>query len=309
MAQPGTTFTYRGVRFSTITDSAPDESYSLNNSRVVLTYQVPYSERYEARNALLGDNEVISDGASGYFVSRTTPHPMPFLPEKFRSILNAEAMYAVALVSMKGVAINDTLQGLPQYAHARLTVAYEFVPYDVFPDDHPELSLATGRPDESSLVRYVSREEEDAARFLAYRQGSWIFLDGPNANRACAQEVPLLLPVTNLTYIWHHVPYAGIPLDIYSSLKGKSNSIPFDGHTVETCVFNGAAIKMTRQHHGRRTADVHIKISHFPNGANKFPDPNDNNTFRSIGRTIAGPATLKPHPPADLHALFRPNAP
>lgn len=266
-------FSHNGQDFEYKSPHGPyKEGWGTDNSRIDIQYVVPWADRWAARDALLGTAEVI--GGLVPFISRTMPHVYP-----------GTGLIARAVPSIEGeVPLQDLdLGGPPLFANAILNVLYESVSYEVASDAAIVGPASYPVADESLLLRWVTKRKSQATQYFSTRRGAWEFTDN---GKKFHSDVPIQLPKHELNILWHQVPLAAYSESKYDDAIGKTNLTAFAGCGAGTLVFVNAAPEYTRLPTGsqERSVNLTLKMHHFPNGANFFPDPDRDNQFYEISR-------------------------
>lgn len=286
---------------------AYQEAWGLDQSRIQIQVKVPWDERFQARDALLGTAHVAIAAGGEKYISRTTPHNLGFE-------LEGQNLYAKAVTNVTGDVLDGSDPGgPPRFEKAVLTVLYEGLTYDIKED--AEIAIA-GFPDESYLTRYVTKREVQSAQFLATQRGDWVWAEGPHGPgmgpgtpHAVFNTLPYRIPRAEIQWIWHQVPKEAIPRLVYAEMVGKTNDAPFDNdlYATETLEFLGASPEpiILPQEITPRAFNITVRALHYPKGINKFPDPADNqNFYRIMSKSGLAPVFELD----DFRKLFRPPA-
>lgn len=289
-------FSHNGIDFEFKGVHGPHkEAWATDNSRIDTQYVVPWSERWAARDALLGTAEVVPGLVP--FISRTMPHVYPGTGLIARAVPSIEGE--------KGSEDQDSDKGgPPRYDRAVLNVIYEAVSYDCLTD--AEVIGEDDVPDESLLLRWVTVRESPATQFFSTKPGAWKWSEGTNSGKEVHTDIPLRIPKTEITIIWHQVPIAAYPAVLYRESIGKTNSDVFAGRAAQTLELVSASPEHIRLPSGvqERAVNIALKMLHYPKGVNRFPDPRDDNAFRAV----VGRGGTAPFTPMAFASLMRPPA-
>lgn len=284
---------FRGMREVELWEQvgSPKFTWGQNGQSLVATYKVKYADFVDAFVALLGTTEAASvalsgGGTLGYF-KRSIPHSYPHTD-------TATKLYAESITAGHG-------EG-PRGRNEDKVAAYEWWIFDCIyrPPLYP---IATDEaltpeaeprvPDETGLARYVSVKEEPSLTTLSYKEGSWVWLEGPNLNRTVTVETDIPLSLGSLVLIHHNVPMRAIPRDTINRFKNTVNvdPIPVEGYEypVNSLLYQFATYEPVTLPDMARAANVHHtwKVKILPDGTGgwlKWHDPAGGNQPYLVGR-------------------------
>jgi hypothetical protein len=225
---------------------SPQESYVNNEGKVTRVFDVRWDSRGLFYDSLLGYSQVAYNRGQPY-VSRVPPITY------FDDQTNEPWLYATSIERVEGVGFpSSTFQrgqtlvdnnNIYQYEIARITVGYQALTYRVMDDKRmlnqatliddvdgvtyaiPAATDAYGNPDESSLLRYVSRHIQPNTEYLRLPGGQMKWAtntSGGNTNVSSgALGMGKIISTAEIQYTWHQVPI--IPDHIYKYVGCVNN--------------------------------------------------------------------------------------
>jgi hypothetical protein len=294
-----------------------EETFEPDGSEQIRVYDVPWALRQQSVIALLG-YPAKSSLSGGNFVARLTPH---YSPEWLDAIGNP-FLYC-SRVGVKGIGIPQTgritttavddedAEEVPLYTLARLTATYKSLPYDILTDGQMLSGLededdaivsnpggfvdGNGNPDESFIVRYVTRQVHPQGEFFTLptngAQSSGMKYVGLTPN-IVTQGIGKLIVPYNISYTWHQVPEICVPSFAINPLLttaaafdlavGCVNLDTFDEYPPGTLLLMGGEFKQGRSPFGDRIYDVTYLMKYMDN-------PQGVPTLANAGQLPTGP--------------------
>ncbi len=258
-------------------ESAANQQWGNDDSRITVKYKVLWSQRYSARLCLLGQTRrVPAAGGFGVYLSRSLPHAWIEDEAKF--------LYCIKITDTKG--LGTQREGVT-YDHAQITCVYQDLPYDVRADDDPLVAGIVapyiGKPDEGyRLSRWIDVGKRDIEGRIIQSYGSSACYCGArdvpnsttiNTTRPVLNGRPFPFYEETITYIWHQVPVAAAPLAFASSTVNKINLTSFDIYAENTLMFIGVNIVRTRLPDQQRAYNLEYKFKYNRKGWHRLPDP------------------------------------
>lgn len=275
-------------------EGSPTFSYSSGASRAERTFRVPWAKKDAFVRGMLGfpriKNTKPGQPDNIAYVSRALPQPFPGVKDPNG---DEEWLYATAVTRLEGAGPLGTLDdsGVTEYEYAIVTVQYESLTYKLMTDEElDEAALGPGFPDESYLLRYVTRVTKPSAEYVTLPRGAmrWYLPEDPDyvagaaADRAASRagaartaKMPSvdfanarLVPSTEIVYTWHQVPF--IPKAIEAGTKtyvGCVNKNAFgDQHrnyAPGTLLLLSAELKPYRTGAGAFVHDIAYRVKYF----------------------------------------------
>jgi len=205
------------------TGGSPRIRYAADGVSVTRTLDVDWPDLDAAARALLGYAQVgRSSSHDAHFVQRVSPDAITaqvigdsqLNPYVYATEIDVEGLKPT------GYEIGGDGSVLASYEKARLTVTYSSLPYDVLTDaemltgGYTQDTVTPGvpdgvTPDESFLVRYVTRRPLPAVQMLTLRGGVYKYVL-PTAP-TIVQGLNKTLPRVGLQLTWHNVPIDCVP--------------------------------------------------------------------------------------------------
>lgn len=257
--------------------SAVNEQWGLNDTRITVKYQVPWQSRFLARDLLLGtvDRAVATVGlVAKPYLRRTLPHKWI---EGETS--KAPELYCSQITNTEGL---DVKQEPGCYATARITAVYSHLPYLLASD---ALIAPAGFPDESTFdtskgmfVRFIERNPPTSeGRLLQSFGAGYVYCDTagttPQNGRPVMNGTPFPYFEETMPFTWHLVPESYAPWTFISDSLNKINSATFMGKPARTLMFLGCEPTFIRMSNGDRAWNLKYKFKYNRYGWDKLPDP------------------------------------
>lgn len=263
--------------------TSPDYDFGEDYGQSSRTFYTAWEQNDDSlsqqiRNDILGYTYIAAEGGVKY-LARTSPIGHPDYPETMHAS-------SVRISGRKGTPDGRSNTGVQQFDEALLSVSYSQLPYQIYSDR--ELKAITGTfPDEGSLLRFVSLDQQTAAKYQtipAFGNLVWDIAAGaPGALAPDGKPQSLTLKATTILFegdvviTWHEVPYDAYPISAINHLVGKTNSSPF-GHPLsipgvypaKTLVCGPPRKKMRRLRDGSLGFDITYAFKYYPLGANTF---------------------------------------
>lgn len=263
--------------------SSPSYEFGEDSGHTSRTFYTPWSENWEwvgnVRSDIIGSTTIKSTGKLEKYLSRKIPFEHPNLPG---------TMFAnnLHISGRKGKPIGPDAEGVQYFDEAALNIGFSQFPYKFLTDE--ELTLLTSTyPDEGSLLRYVSIDQQTAAKVQtvpAFNNIVWDIARGaPAALAPNGKPQPLTTKATTLLFegdlvlTWHEVPYEAVPKTAMAHLVGRTNFADF-GHPASivgtrpagTLLCGVPKLKMRFLRDGNLGFDITYFFKFYPKGANSF---------------------------------------
>lgn len=290
------TFILGSVRFEiSNVQSAVEYSGGQDNSRLVVTYRVPWSSRHKARLLLLGSTN-IREGFGRKYLARIPPHK--WIEDEVNQV------YCKAVTRIVGL---EPVDEPDCYVFALITALYEDLPYDVATD--ADMGAV---PDESTFLRMVEYGDREAKSTVINAMGAgFVYKERvvpPQPERPSVRPYLLGTPFReieeHIEIIWHQVPVVNSPDSIITGMLNKINNAPFYNRTVYTMMLIGAKPIRTRLPNMTRAYNWKFTFAHKPTGWHKAPDISD--SLRYLEIVSARDNTKFMFETGDFATLFRP---
>ena len=224
------------VNYDEKVPGSPQYRFANGMSQATRTFTCDWGSRRDLIPYLLGYPKIINaqlaNGDKYTYISRILPDEIPdfLVPGKDESWLFASQVMSCL---GKGETGKYDAFGMAEYQDCEFSLIYEPRTFKIL-DDQSTFNAAIGFPDESLLVRYVTRVQKPSAEFIQLPRGSMSWVDGArNGNPAGPTRVDYasarLLPSTEITYTWHEVPF--IP-QAAGQFVGCLNRYPFTDNSL-----------------------------------------------------------------------------
>lgn len=273
-------------------DGSPEEHFEPGRSHAVRVYDCPWTSRFTLARFLLGrsrkefpvDKHITRDlpHAHPEAIVFTTNPPDPLNPTR-------GYLWATKIVRCEGKGFRSKASGGPLnvgggggvndiavYEKARLTVEYTTLPYDVLTKEQTIAKNALFGvnllyPEESTLVRYVTKQTRPTASTFLLPQGFF-------KRTTTTPPLPVIhglhktINSCNFELTWHHIPEDCVPLplvnplatvDVISNCLGKVNSVPFAGYAPGKLLLLGAELHPEINAFGYRVYDIKYMMKLF----------------------------------------------
>jgi hypothetical protein len=259
-------------------ENNPAETYAVDHSTTTETIYLlgdgSLKARFQAAQDFCGYAKVTTLSPQVY-IARITPKPYPLtnqLGDNFEWCLD------VTNAAPYGVPIGDPATTATNAKAARMVLHYQSVPFRVLPDNQvvaPSGPLASF-PDEGwylankglESTRYISRQRSDGGSFITSARTGTLGYQTPQTTNGFIQLLqPLAVnqPTTDLVYIWHYVPVAGVPWKAIDAAEGRVNNATFDGRVAGTLLFKSASQRIYNSPLGDRVCDMHYAMKFVAN--------------------------------------------
>lgn len=208
--------------------SSPETALSLNGSRSVRRWKVPFDGYYQRAVNLLGYARKGGNPGSRH-ITRQLPHSFLFGRDEDAGYMYADSIQRIEAVAPKGT---ERLAEVPEASYpdhdwAYLTTTYNTRPYQVRSD--AEMIALTGSVSEASLLRYVVPKFAISAKYQTLPSFSAVSWVGPPIAPMTTTSV-ICLPEGDLSLKWCEIPFNCLPeWSTIGGLIGKANSGTF-GH-------------------------------------------------------------------------------
>lgn len=298
--------------------SSPNYSWENDHSSSQRAYFTPWTvntdKLRQARLDFLGESTMIEYKPGSFCVSRRIPHHHPNFPNE---------LYATSCAIDEGIsAAGKDANNVGCFNEARMRVTYSAPLYPILTDAELTAAAGTTFPDEASLLRYCTIDQQAAAKFQTIPSYSPLVWSsragapgdgGPTIGNSVTNTRVVLLFEGDLTVTWHDVP-----IELYSKVKiksivGKTNSAAFgspesilgESYPVGTLVCGVPKKRLKRMTNGKFGFDVTYYFKYYPFGANYFyfMDRNKTPGFYPAAFDTTGAKPL--YESADFRALFR----
>jgi hypothetical protein len=324
-------------------NKSPHRQYAYDGSRRtvgLMTRNMGDAQVDNAAKALLGYAYVQSAKAPGGINARSITRVLPWgYPAAIDPNLNPTGnpfLWATSIpeCAPDGIAISLDANNRPVWALWRWQVQLNTLPFNVFPDStmvFGNTSFLPGLPDEGTALasgwpntRYISRfiSASPTMYKLPFNFGRWAPLtigDISFPSAVLAQGVPIPQFRCKVEYVWHNVPYAGIPFNAIANCGNKVNNGPFDFATTGSLYLVSAGMRPIQGIFGDRLFEVRYEMGYLPTppvfgtsyGWNAWPrivlDQNPPIQWWPMSQDAAG--TYPFFSLADFTSLFRPDQP
>ena len=258
----------------------------------------------------LGFSEKAGAGSWSY-IHRVIPH--------FKTGIDTRRFYAedIPLLKPSQNSQGKDLFGLPASDEFEVTVTYSERLYRILSD--AELMAVAGgpRPDESKLIRYVSREQQTAAVYQSLPNTTalvWSAAGNPFNGTPVLNKKFVIFNEGDVFITWHDIPWDAIPWTAINACVGKTNEVALGGHVltyvpkydVETLICMAPMVKRRLSSLGLLAFDITYRFKYYPYGANNFyrwEGPDSTGSFWIPVRYSNGSRLFAL---ADFAALFKP---
>jgi hypothetical protein len=282
---------------------SPEEAYTNQEGKVTRTFDVYWFDRWTFCLAMLGTS-VLGFRNSHRYVQRVAPFAYPGVFDvENTGDTETHWLYATSIERIEGLGqpranppassqlygpdmavpfgVNPIdFRGVYAYNVARITVGFQPLPYRVYDDDNlltgvsvndstTEITAvdAFGNPDESKLLRYVSRHIQPNAEYLTLPGGQLYWPDGTPSGSLGVGKV---IATSEVQFTWHQVPV--IPDGIFAQV-GTVNHADFVDYAPGlyqsrtyaqgTLLLTGVELKPFRQVNGDYAYDITYRMKHF----------------------------------------------
>lgn len=312
----------RPTEYRESNNGSPNYSFDEDSSSSERIYYSPWTTDpaclKQIRMDFLGYPSVASNlgSGAGKYISRYVPHAHPDFSNE---------LYAKAISASPTVPRGQDDFGVGRGQEAMLRVTYQAPPYPILTDS--ELTGILGSPDESSLLRFCSIDQQAAAKFQTIPSTSPIRWapratfpadGGPSPGTPVANTRAVLLFEGDLSVTWHQIPIAAYPKTAVKACIGSCNSGTFGNaasilgevYAAGTLVCGTPKKKVIRLPNGEFGFDITYIFKWYPFGANSFYFMQEGKTagFYPTMLDPAGTATpaLFLYKSSAFNPLFRP---
>lgn len=288
--------------------SSPDYDFGVDSSSCVRNFYTPWTSDGERipllRLDILGDVS-IGFAKSQKYLARTIPMEHDDFPDElFASSLR--------ITGNKGAPIYGDTQDVQAFDEAVAHVGYSQNSYVIMTDAELTAASGAGFPDEGSLLRYVTVDQQTAAKYQTVpalgalvwtNRFEWPEDGGPDPGQSLVFKDSMILFEGDLMLTWHEVPLTAFPISAIQVLTGRTNRNPF-GHPnsvlgqfpAETLVAGPPKRKLRRMRNGQLGYDITYPFKYYPQGANYnfFMAPGQTPGFYPFATDINGTKLLFP---------------
>lgn len=226
------------------------EAFALDRNMAKRVAIVDWDSRQQFVRDVLGYAQKVNGGGGAGFISRSSPHAHPDWVDP-----NGQPfLFAVSCdpIVGKGVPDDRNMKGagrtggadsdIARYNKAFVTVNYEAPPWDVLGDNAMRaagLVDANGNADESTLTRYVIKEEDPTGQMITMPKGSMRFTNQATAGAVLQESQLLMLAPPKLIPYWNvKITHVLLPASVvgtklvgggtnYETTLGKVNDADF----------------------------------------------------------------------------------
>lgn len=250
------------------------------------------------------------------YISRQVPHEHSAFGSDnvFTNYQFADGfLYAEQITGAGDVCTGTDDLGNGQYDELAVNVSYTSRPYRIITDNQLAFESGTGLVDESTLLRYVSFQRQNASIYQTLpTTTTLVWANDPGT--PVLNKKTVIFTEGDVLLTWHQVPATCIPYTAIDSLPWTTNSAPVGGmprtiiprFATGTLVYIGASFSFYRWHDSQFLADITHRFKHYPRGANVFYrwDDRTGNPWQPIRFKSGDPFV----PSADHTLLFKPEA-
>jgi len=278
----------RATRLAETNDgSSPDYDFSEDHGSCSRNFYVKWSSNgqpFDPTNIAQIKKDILGDLSikvkqSRRYISRTIPMEHPDF---------ADTLFAsnIRFMGTKGEPTRFDSVGIQSFDEALINVGYSQLSYNILTDDELTSTGGTSFPDEGTLLRNVTIDQQVGARYQTVPQFAVLRWSqrpnsdtdgGPVPGRALVHKNTIILYEGDLVITWHEVPLDAYPISAITALVGKTNSQPF-GHPLsvartypaDTLVAGPPKRKLRRMRNGQLGYDITYSFKYYPQGANNF---------------------------------------
>jgi hypothetical protein len=258
-------------------NGSPNWSFENDASSATLDIYIQYEDLNDGKLGFLGYPLVETDEDSSY-LSRNIPDWMADVTDSQGNVyLFATKMTAMGIGipdDVDEVGTHNELTDTPIYEAWKCQINYETLTYDILDDDEMEDAGYVddyGNPDESYLVRYVTKVVGPSAEYLTLPTGGFSFVvPGFSGAAPVVQGGPGKIVCNfDLSLTWHMIPKSAVPSAVVNPdtenpaidlSLGKVNDSLWNGFPTGTLLMVGAAIKPIRSTAGDRLYDLEYRF-------------------------------------------------
>lgn len=225
------------------------EAFAMDRNAAKRVAIVDWDSRQQFVRDVLGFGQNVKGGGAANFISRSLPHAHPdWTDPNGQPFLFAASCDPIV---GKGVPADRNMKGagrfgidsdIARYNKAFVTVNYEAPPWDILSDDAMRaagLVDANGNADESTLTRYVIKEEDPTGQMITMPKGSMKFTNQATAGavlqetQLLALAAPKLIPYWNVKITHVLLPASAVGTKLvggsttYETTLGKVNDAAF----------------------------------------------------------------------------------
>jgi len=229
VGDPTTFLEFRGVAYVE-SDESPVGNYSRGRGTITRSYQCGWEDRDALALAMLGTTSVQTDGSGRRYLSRVTPHTLPY-----KTFMHCDDILQVRPMALRG---NDGGQadglGVARYQQAEVVCQYSMPTFSVREDDEVNAAYGplAGLPDEGHMLatlgarlsRYISTTTRYTTRELVSNRGLVKDSDG----KTILEGIPIREATGEVTYTWWNVPEAALPRGAWIAGGACVNDQEFD---------------------------------------------------------------------------------
>ncbi len=222
-------------------------------------------------------------GRTRYYISRSIPMPDPEYPNLFCGQIPRSQG-----VQLRGTQVVQPNESVAKYTQAKLTLAFKSYLFRILPDAAVSKAggilgsfgaggtggvpteadgLLTVGQNNAVPTRYVTKMQRPSSRVITLRRGVMRIVQPITG--APGAQIPEGLPLsegrTTLTYTWHNVPEAGVPINAIGACLGTINSVPIAGYPAQTLLFDSVDIRPDLDIVGDLMYQVQYQFVYAPN--------------------------------------------
>lgn len=182
-------------------------------------------------------------------------------------------MFPLSVEGIEGLGkiLSVDADGVATYEKAKVSLLYETVTWKILSDakmkENGYVDPSFGNPDEATVQRYVTKFYQPTAEYLTLPFMGMVWseqLSTPVDLSVQPVAVPgslgVLVPATEIMYLWRQVPGRPLALDTHI---GSVNDAEFDGYRRGTLLLTSIDLKPYRWFLGQIVWDITYKMKYF----------------------------------------------